>query len=457
MPPFSGARSQGSQLPLIILGAVAVLLGTGLFFAYSAKTDVEAELEKAKNAAAAEKRRAETLEATLQKAVPWFVAGGEGGVAGEELTAQAAQVADAVKQELVAAATKDLPEGTSIPADRVAEHLRKQGHEYSILEVVKRLKSRIQTLEAEAKTQQDRLEQEKKNAELVREEARKSLAEKDEQNERLRRDTARAKDEAYQAQTRLSQERSARADETASLRDAQAQDEKDWKLEKNVLERKIAKLEADVQRFRRGGDLPGASNKVEEDGRVIDLDQASDTVIIDIGGQQRVRPGMRFDVYWREKGGMPVWKGKVEVIQVDPKISISRARILREREYVQVAGKPVAREYDPNDPITPGCIVANPYFDPGRKASFALVGEFQYHTVDELKRLLTADGAGEVVNDVTAATFVVLGRPPKVYDAAYESQREEIRIRKLEVMSEEEVMNYLRNYKQDDEIGLSSR
>ncbi len=442
-------------MALIVVSSVAVLLGAGLFFAYSAKVDVDEELVRAKGAAASAQQRAETLEATLQKAVPWFVSAGEGGVAGEELSAQASQVAEAVKQELVAAAAKDLPEGAAIPSERVSEHLRKQGAEYSILEVVKNLKTRMQTLEAEAKTMRDRIEQEKKDAQAVRDQADRDLRTKTEECERLRKEASRAKDAAYEAEQKYDQERRARADEVGMLRNTNTNDEKDWMLKETVYKRMIAKLEADVQRFKRGGDLAGASNRVEEDGRVIDIDQASDTVVIDIGGQQRVRPGMRFDAYWREKGGMPVWKGKIEVIDVDSRVSISRARILRDREYVQVGGKPVERVYDPDDPITPGCIVANPYFDPGRKASFALVGEFQFHTVDELKRLLTADGAGTVVDKVTDATFVILGRPPKTYDADYESQREEIRIRKLEVMSEEEIMNYLRNYRQDDETVLS--
>ncbi len=439
--------------------SISVLLGGALYFTYSAKMDAEADLEKQKNAASREKARADRLQTTLEKAVPWFVASGEGGIAGEELSAASQQVAEAIKRELLTSVTDALPAETRISPDTATQHLQKQGPGYSILKVVENLKKRVQTLEAEAKTQKDLLKKEQQEAEHVRREAAAQKTTFQEQIDQLSRDRRRAMDEAAQAV----QEKNSRVDELQKdldyERESRVNDRKESERVVANLQWGIDRLRREVARYKQGGEVGGTSVRVEEDGRVIDFDPDSDMVVLDIGGRERVRPGMRFDIYWREKGGMPDWKGKVEVIHVDGKVGISQARVIREPEFVRSGNRLVEKTYNPDDPITPGCIAANPYFNPKLRSSFALVGEFEHHTTDELKKLLTAEGASEVVDDVAHATFVVLGKPPKITDsgyARYENQREEIRIRKLEVMSEEEVTGYLRNYRQNDEIAVFS-
>ena len=451
MPPAIGARSQGSSVAIVVLALMVAGLAGGLWFVYSAKSDLMMELDKAKSETARQKERANALESTLRDAVPWFVAAGEGGLAGDELSGPARGVAEAIKQELVTNVSEKMPDGTSLHKEDAEMFLRSQNTGYSILDVVRGYKARIASLEAELQTQKQRVTQEKEKAESARSQA---LSDIDALEKRITRLTADARD-ARDLESRAEQEKEkAVAEIKVRLefeRDGRVNDKSDHEREQARKTQTIQKLETDIASLKRGGEI-GASRLIEEDGRVIDVDQAADIVVVDIGGRERVRPGMRFDAYWREKGGKPIWKGMIEIIEVDPKVSISRARIVRERQFAKEGDQIVDRRYDPDDPITPGCMVDNPYFQRGRQVSFALVGEFQYHTVDELKKLIAADGESTVVDDVNRATFVVLGKPPLGIDPVYTLKIEDIRLNRLEVMREEEFMRYLRNFKQDDEI-----
>lgn len=439
---------------VVVLSVLAALLAGALYFVYDAKLSVEKDMENARMEALREKKRAETLLAALRDAVPWFVGAGEGGLAGDDLSGAAREVAKAIKRELATAVQETLPEGAVVNPDRIEEHLKSLGPDYSILKVVQQYKKRLLDLEARLKTQEDLLNEERKVAQGLREEMQKQNAHLSEQVSRLRAELKEARDEVHRAEQEKTRIETELKGALESERRGRFYDARDHTREIAEKESEIRSLKAEVARWKSGGDSLGGQT-VEADGEVIDLDQASNIVVIDIGGRERVRPGMIFDVYWREKGGEPVWKGIVEVIDVQA--GVSRCRIVRGEQTVRRGDKVERRAYNPQDPITPGCFVANPYFDPGRAASFVLLGEFRLHTTDELKKLITADGQSRIVDNVGDATFVVLGRPPRTPDPNYDRQLEEAKLRKIEVMTEEDLIRYLRNYRQDEEILLFSK
>ncbi|NNJ24212.1 hypothetical protein [Alienimonas chondri] len=124
------------------------------------------------------------------------------------------------------------------------------------------------------------------------------------------------------------------------------------------------------------------------DGKIVNLQRSTDTVYLNIGSAQNLRPGVTFSVYDKDLvgptgGDASALKGSIEVLSVDEQIS--EARIT---------------EVTTLEPLSVGDLIFSPAWSPGRKSTFAFVGMIDLdgdgNTAgerDRLRRILNDAGA----------------------------------------------------------------
>jgi hypothetical protein len=130
------------------------------------------------------------------------------------------------------------------------------------------------------------------------------------------------------------------------------------------------------------------------DGRIVAVSPEAGLAYVDIGGQDGLRRGTKFDVYRYGKGGELVRKGRVEVRDVETESAICG----------------ILEEVNALDPIVVGDQVLNPLFSRDLKRTFVLLGRFPTSMNRALiSERLVALGNG-VEETVSARTdFLVLG------------------------------------------------
>jgi len=148
------------------------------------------------------------------------------------------------------------------------------------------------------------------------------------------------------------------------------------------------------------------------DGEVVALVDADNTVFINRGKNQRMVLGMSFEVYTdapaiklQADGGYARGKSSIEVIRVDD--NSSTARIVR-----STRGNPIAR----------GDVIVNPVYDPSKKYTFLVYGNFDTDgdgrvtpAEGEDIRAMVAGWGGKLTESLTGdVDFVVLGERPVV-------------------------------------------
>ncbi|MFW5750322.1 MAG: hypothetical protein ACOCZK_01615 [Planctomycetota bacterium] len=124
--------------------------------------------------------------------------------------------------------------------------------------------------------------------------------------------------------------------------------------------------------------------ELQPDGRVVKAMSTSNYVIIDIGSRDRVRLGLKFEVF-RYIRGRYTEKGMVEVIDVEPTQATCR----------------VLDVVDPRRlPLANGDMIGNPVFSTRRSMHFVLAGEFELYNKSDLKEFIEEAGStAEVLND----------------------------------------------------------
>lgn len=148
------------------------------------------------------------------------------------------------------------------------------------------------------------------------------------------------------------------------------------------------------------------------DGRVVGINPANNQVFISRGRKDQLVQGLTFEVYPAgtvirpdEEGEYPRGKATIEVVRIEENSAV--AYILRE-----TAGNPILR----ND------LIANAVYDPEKKYSFTVFGNFDIDddgiaTPEERLEVeaLIKEWGGSVSNDIAGDTdFVILGRKPIV-------------------------------------------
>jgi NAD-dependent DNA ligase len=137
------------------------------------------------------------------------------------------------------------------------------------------------------------------------------------------------------------------------------------------------------------------------DGKIGSVGANTGLVFVDIGSQDLLRAGVKFDVFRFGKGGELIKKGAIEIRETFK--DYSRAGILS--------------EVNPLDPISEGDVVANPHFSRNRTKVFALLGNFPAYGREFLAQRLRDLGC-EVQDTVTSSTdFLVLGEKSSEPDA----------------------------------------
>jgi len=155
---------------------------------------------------------------------------------------------------------------------------------------------------------------------------------------------------------------------------------------------------------------PGPSIDVaafKPDGKIMSVDDATDTVYLNIGSEDRVYVGLTFSVYDKSVPIPKDGKGKAEVEVFNVEKNISAARIIHSKI---------------KNPVMEDDIIANLIFDSEKANVFVVAGEFDlnndgkvdYGGADKVKTLIGKSG-GKVVETVSVNTdFLALGKAPTV-------------------------------------------
>ncbi len=150
------------------------------------------------------------------------------------------------------------------------------------------------------------------------------------------------------------------------------------------------------------------------DGIIRLVDQASETVWINLGSADNLRPQITFSVWDKSSSGLgrdgQARKGALEVMRIDGAHS-AECRITHQ---------------DPLNPITRGDVISTPLWRPGILLGFALVGSMDFDgdaisDRDRIVQLITSNGGkidaeyknGEIEGEITVNTqFIIVGKSP---------------------------------------------
>jgi hypothetical protein len=143
------------------------------------------------------------------------------------------------------------------------------------------------------------------------------------------------------------------------------------------------------------------------DGKIILIDDSTQTVHINIGSDDHVYRGLTFSVYEKNVPIPNTGKGKAEIEVFNVDKNISAARIITS---------------NPKKPIVENDVIANLVWDSARTNIFVVAGDFDldgdgetdYEGADKIKALVRKWG-GKAADEVSINTdFVVLGTTPAV-------------------------------------------
>ena len=156
------------------------------------------------------------------------------------------------------------------------------------------------------------------------------------------------------------------------------------------LDVRVAELEDRVRELTQQREVD--AKELRSDGQIIESQAADGFVVINRGHRENLRLGTRFSVFNRH-GGKNDIKGVSEVTKVDEQVAVAR----------------VLSENDGNDPIIVNDQLANPVYDPFKIRGFAVRGDFNHFSKDELKRFILESG-GRYDEELTTNTdFLVAG------------------------------------------------
>lgn len=276
---------------------------------------------------------------------------------------------------------------------------------------IKQQRSQIERLEADAKTQTDKLAKLKSDFDAAVATHKKA-----------------ADDQTQIAEGATAERETIRTDNDKKVQDMQAKMEADAKLAQETVNQLSAQAkEKDDSISKLSSQIKALQNKLEllrlpvdqiirqADAKVMRV-AGADTVYIDLGTGDQVVPGMSFEVYDRTEGvpksgdptndeNLPKGKASLEILKVTP--GSSECRIIRATPGMQVVeGDPCVNiVYDRNSQYN---VMVFGSFDLDRN------GQATPSDADVIKRLVTQWG-GKVVDKLGVETdFLVMGKMPEV-------------------------------------------
>jgi NAD-dependent DNA ligase len=146
--------------------------------------------------------------------------------------------------------------------------------------------------------------------------------------------------------------------ELEDLREDVGRNEIKYRQELAYKDNKYRNVSAQLTRLREQVRKIETVEDIEPDGKIVDVESRSRTAWINLGSSNHMRPGLVFKVF-QYAGGKKLWKGSVEVRQVNEKFS-------------QVH---IVSESDSLNPIAANDQVTNPFYDPKASPSFVFAGE----------------------------------------------------------------------------------
>lgn len=157
-----------------------------------------------------------------------------------------------------------------------------------------------------------------------------------------------------------------------------------------VADTRIAELDSRITELTQQRELN--NRELRADGRILASRATDGFVVIDRGQDHNLRKGTRFTVFNR-RGGKPVVKGSVEVVEVEARMAVCR----------------VTDEVNANDPLIPGDMVHNPVYNPDDVKTFVIKGDFAIYSAEEIARFVTESG-GKVDKELTTTSdYLIAG------------------------------------------------
>ncbi|MFH0944564.1 MAG: BRCT domain-containing protein [Planctomycetota bacterium] len=190
-----------------------------------------------------------------------------------------------------------------------------------------------------------------------------------------------------------------RVDEvTAQLRERETEHQSrlaSAEQEKRQVEARVAELTSKVKLIGVDDD-PWA-----KDGEIVSVGRETGLVFVNIGSNDLLRQGVKFDVFRYGKGGTLIPKGAIEIREIHADSAVGG----------------ISKQISDIDPIAAGDIIANPHFSTERSKVFTLLGTFPVYGKSFLEKRLMDLGA-EVEDSVNSRVdFVVLGQKAPEEDA----------------------------------------
>ncbi|MCX7703079.1 MAG: hypothetical protein N2234_03115 [Planctomycetota bacterium] len=199
--------------------------------------------------------------------------------------------------------------------------------------------------------------------------------------------------------------------------------QKQKELEASRLRTQIGDLRGRLERVlkKKPRDLKWA----DPDGEIYLSDMNLGLCWIDLGTKHHVQAGMIFEVFRTGKGGVRIFKGRIELRRISD--DLSQCAILD--------------CYDPeNDPIVKGDFIISPLYERDETPILVFIGDFRnpYYSKRQLEKKLAEFGV-KVEERVSVNTdWIVIGENPEAHE-----DYEKARFWNIPVMREEELLRYI--------------
>jgi len=196
-------------------------------------------------------------------------------------------------------------------------------------------------------------------------------------------------------------------EETKRVRDQLMAERRQWKIDREKLEREILTRDNALndlkEKIKKFGEIP---TELASDGHVVKVAEQGSVAYADIGKKDGVLLGMPFSVF------SPAELGREEPM---PKASVRVVRIMDDASELRVT-------VQGNEPIVAGDVLHNPVYDRGRRLRFLLIGKIDMDgdgadDSGSLKALIQELG-GRVETELSVQTdYLIAGEQPPVIAA----------------------------------------
>ncbi len=214
----------------------------------------------------------------------------------------------------------------------------------------------------------------------------------------------------------------------ANVERQQREQNKKFSNEQKILEERVHEIQAatagqsGVERWFKDQSEKGKAQEIP-DGEILYSNNKQQIAYIDLGRSDRIQKGMSFDVIQYGKGGRKEIKGKIEVKEVQEKMS--KVSIVKETSIL--------------NPIKQGDKIINSVYDKNKIKYFVVAGKItRKYSMDQIRRMVSEIGA-QIEDSLTPKTDTIILGEGFERDPIYQSAQE----RGVETMLEVEFLEHL--------------